>query len=185
MNNQCTSSLHLCHGGRTRFWFDFISRKARYKTLWDKLLQTRGCVDATRGRDPSSVCIILRNWFAFFQRQSSLLLMLWSCYFILMIFSLATGKSLVSRGVHPPKAMMHFPPVLDFPLFPHIFQSPWNIFLIFSCSKKILAFLVIDPTFLTSPYFLGIYTIQPYFGKTSFPYCTFSPYFHSTYVSFA
>src|SRR6218665_2062732 len=43
---------------------------------------------------------------------------------------------IISRGVHPPEAMMHFPPVSDFPPFPKKFSDSVENFPIF---------LVIDP----------------------------------------
>src|SRR6218665_3192139 len=41
----------------------------------------------------------------------------------------AHPKLYTDRGIHNfPEAMMHFPPVSDFPLFPKSVQTPWKIF---------------------------------------------------------
>src|SRR6218665_435344 len=47
---------------------------------------------------------------------------------------------IISRGVHPPEAMMHFPPVSDFPLFPKHFSDSVDNFPNFTFSRKISQF---------------------------------------------
>jgi len=44
------------------------------------------------------------------------------------------------RDVHPPEAMMHFPPVSDFPLFSKKFQTLWKIFQMLPFPEKFLDF---------------------------------------------
>src|SRR6218665_2226502 len=64
----------------------------------------------------------------------------------------------------PSKAMMHFPPVLDFPMFPKNCLTPWKISQILPFSRKIFRFssvkisdhlfLIINHKFRISPYLL-------------------------------
>src|SRR6218665_1917558 len=58
-----------------------------------------------------------------------------------------------SRGVHPPEAMMHFPPVSDFPPVFEIFWTFWKISEMLPFTDKISYFH--PPKFLTT-FFLFI-----------------------------
>src|SRR6218665_1111638 len=76
-------------------------------------------------------------------------------------------KSLRAGASIPPEAMMHFPPVSDFPLFSRIFLTFWKISEILPFSYKISHFH--PPKFLTT-FFLFIhhkFLISPFF--TAFP----------------
>jgi len=45
------------------------------------------------------------------------------------------------RGVHAPEAIIHFPPVSDFPLFPKNFRTPLKIFPILAFQKTFSIFI--------------------------------------------
>src|SRR6218665_86173 len=79
---------------------------------------------------------------------------------------------IIFRGVHPPEAMMHFPPVSDSPpLFWKQFVTFWKIFKILPFPEQIshfhppkfltTFFLVIDHKFWISPLFCLFYKISP------------------------
>jgi len=101
------------------------------------------------------------------------------------------------KGVHDPSLWGNdaFPSVSDFPLFPKIFQTLWEIFPISPFPKEISIsirqnfwwlFLVIDSKFLISLYFRSFSTFPPIWGKLLFPptFSNFSPapWFRKIYV---
>jgi len=72
----------------------------------------------------------------------------------------------IVRGVHPPEAMMHFPPVSDFPLFSKTisdslenFPFPVNFFDFHPPKFLMIFFLVINHKFRISPLFLPFISI--------------------------
>src|SRR6218665_2491274 len=84
--------------------------------------------------------------------------------------------ALVSRGVHTPETMMHFPPCFRFfPLFSKKFRTLRTIFTMLPFPEKFLdfhppkflmtLFLVIDHKFRISPCFPCFSTFPPCFAK--------------------
>src|SRR6218665_3216294 len=80
----------------------------------------------------------------------------------------------MSGGVHPSEAMMHFPPVLDFPLFSKNLQTMWKFFKIlpfpekflhFHPPKFLMTFCSHRPQIWNSPYFLCFSNISLCFAK--------------------
>ena len=85
------------------------------------------------------------------------------------------------RGIHPPEAMMHFPPVSDFPsISEKIFRFRWKFSRCY-LFKKILIFIcknfwwlfcqVITTNFELPLYFCCFSTFPPISGKLLFPPC--------------
>src|SRR6218665_1765553 len=96
----------------------------------------------------------------------------------------------VSRGVHPPETMMHFPPVSDFPPIFENFSDSEENFHNFTFSRQISGFssaeisddlfLVIDHKFRISSLFSLFQYISPLFCENYY----FSPYFDKFFPLF-
>src|SRR6218665_1827590 len=81
----------------------------------------------------------------------------------------------MTRGVHPPEAMMHFPPCFRFPLFSKKFQTLWKIFKIlpfpdkfldFHPPKFLMTFFSHRPKMSNFPLFSLFQYISPLFRKS-------------------
>jgi len=87
---------------------------------------------------------------------------------------------IISRGVHPPEAMMHFPPVSDFPPFPKHFSDSVDNFPNFTFSRKISQFS--SAKISENYYFPLLLQIFPYFYKFLSVFGKFTCFF--TYFMF-
>src|SRR6218665_2497097 len=72
------------------------------------------------------------------------------------------------HGRPPPKPMMHFPPISDFPLFSEYF-TVWEHFSNFSQKNVCYLFLVIDSDFVIYPLFLEKQYLPPISTNVLFP----------------